>query len=520
MILKYMKIFNPIIKLIKVWLNRSFLFVVLLFVVFSFHSCKRWSKAGRATMKANSRSNPIEHLVDTVNSTPEKNPIIPPIDTTPIPDNKIEPNQPIPPNPVISIKKSISELFKELQNGVFIVYTIDKNGVKSQGSGFFINPDGIGITNYHVLKGYKKALIQTSDGKTYQIAKILESSTADKNDYVIFQIDADNTYFKCLPVALKQAQIGDEVFAIGSPRGLENTLTKGIVSQYRKTYNRIQIDATIDHGSSGGPLFNMDGEVIGITTSGMSGSALNFAVDIQVVPFKKYITRFKNKALFHSHSSNSGHIIYHSYFTVSYNDKHKNPEWVAYKITTDNFNNKVKRTNDYREDPFVSTGTAHPDDFRGSGYDMGHLAPARTMSHNFRSMSESFYLSNISPQRPEFNRGIWKRLEQKVQYWSFFNDSTYVATGPILKNPIDKIGYNDVSVPSAFYKVLVGFKDGKVKGIAFIMPNKGSDRSIYSYATSIDYVEEITGIDFFYNLDKEIQDKIEANRDLKKWSLR
>lgn len=141
------------------------------------------------------------------------------------------------------------------------------------------------------------------------------------------------------------------------------------------------------------------------------------------------------------------------------------------------------------------------------------------MSHNYTSMSESFYMSNISPQVAEFNRGIWKRLEQKVRYWAAMNDSLYVVTGPILKMPIDMIGDNDVTVPRSFYKTLLRFKDGKVKGIAFIMPNQKSNKSIYSYATSIDYVEDITGIDFYYNLNMNIQNQVEANKDIKEWVL-
>jgi len=519
-----MKIFEKSLKSVLFKIKVVWLMTILLITALSFNSCKRMSKAGRASLKKERSNNQIEPLKDTTNIVPKI--IIP--NTIPE-DSVLNPNIPedknkkskeiIIPGDIISGEKSVSQLFKELQTGVFMVYAFDEDGEGSQGSGFFINSDGIGITNYHVLEGHTNNYIKTSDGNKYRIIKILEKSKREDYDYVIFQIDSKGRIFNNLPISHMKIQIGEDVFVIGSPRELENTLTTGTVSQLRKN-NRIQIDATIDHGSSGGPLFNKNGEVIGITTSGFSGSALNFAVDIQTVPYIKYISKSNKTALFHSHSSTFGQIIYHSYYTVSYNEDHEQAEWVAYKITVDNINNNVQRTNDYRDDPYVQTKSAHRNDYRGSGYDMGHLAPARTMSHNYKSMSESFYLSNISPQVKEFNRGIWKRLEQKVRYWSFFNDSTYVVTGPILDHPIEQIGYNNVSVPQAFYKALVGFKDGKVKGIAFIMPNKGSDRSIYSYATSIDYVEDITGIDFFYNLDKIVQDRIEANSDLKKWSLK
>ena len=193
-----------------------------------------------------------------------------------------------------SNKRSVSQLFKELQQGVFMVYAYDNPnaGSYAQGSGFFINEKGIGITNFHVLEGFKNYEIKTSNGKSYRIIEILKSSRANDNDYVIFRIEDVGINFKDLPIAKTRPLIGEDVFAIGSPKGLQNSLTKGSVSQYR-TNNRIQIDATIEHGSSGGPLFNMNGEVIGITSAKTkdTDAALNFAVDIQVVPYKPYVKK-------------------------------------------------------------------------------------------------------------------------------------------------------------------------------------------------------------------------------------
>lgn len=226
----------------------------------------------------------------------------------------------------------------------------------------------------------------------------------------------------------------------------------------------------------------------------------------------------EDNILFHP-TSTTGQIIKHTYYIVSYSEKDEQPEWVAYKIANTNFNNHIARTNDYREDPYIKSGSATPNDYSDSGYDMGHLAPAKTMSKNLTSMSESFYLTNICPQTPSFNRGIWKRLEEKVRYWAAINDSIYEVTGPILDHPIGHIGENNVTVPRAFYKALLRFKNGKVKGIGFIMPNEKSDKSIYSYAVAIDEIEEMTGIDFYYKLDKPIQNSVEVNNDLKIWLL-
>jgi len=129
-------------------------------------------------------------------------------------------------------------------------------------------------------------------------------------------------------------------------------------------------------------------------------------------------------------------------------------------------------------------------------------------------------MSNMSPQKPGFNRGIWKRLEEKVRYWAEINDSLFVVSGPILDNPLGTIGRNRVTVPRAYYKTLLGYKNGKAKGLAFIMPNKKSKQSLYKYVVSIDKVEEVTGIDFYHKLDKAVQDEVEANADVKVWFLR
>ncbi|MFT5673900.1 MAG: endonuclease G [Polaribacter sp.] len=213
-------------------------------------------------------------------------------------------------------------------------------------------------------------------------------------------------------------------------------------------------------------------------------------------------------------TSTTGVVINHKYYSLSYSEEDEQAEWVAYKIISNKLNN-ISRTNNFKVDPYIQSGSSQIYDYQGSGYDRGHLAPAKTMSQNKTSMSESFYMSNISPQNPGFNRGIWKKLEEKVRYWASMNDSLLVVTGPILERPIDIIGDNDVTVPRAYYKTILCFKGDIIKGIAFIIPNQKSDKSIYSFAVSINEVEEKTGIDFYQKLDNTIQLKVEANDDLK-----
>jgi endonuclease G len=237
---------------------------------------------------------------------------------------------------------------------------------------------------------------------------------------------------------------------------------------------------------------------------------------LKVVKDKSRASRANN---FFYPTSTTGQIIHHKYYSLSYSEEDEQAEWVVYKIISRKLNN-IGRTNDFREDPYVKTGSADLLDYKWSGYDRGHLAPAKTMSLNETSMSESFYMSNMSPQVPEFNQGIWKILEEKVRYWAETNDSLYVVTGPILSRPVDLIGDNHVTVPRAYYKTILGFKNGKIKGIAFIMPNQKSNKSLYSYIVSIDDVEDKTGIDFYYNLNSEIKNEVEASTNVKLWFLK
>lgn len=175
-------------------------------------------------------------------------------------------------------------LFKKCSPAVFLIYSSDNNTI-SQGSGFFVSSNGIGVTNYHVFNGYDKAVILTEDGTEYKIEKVLSKSNNETGyDYIIFKVK--NTYGKVFPylkIASKLPEIGESVFAIGNPEGFEKTLSNGIVSGYRDSETYIQTTTPITHGSSGGPLFNMKGEVIGITTLGKVQGSLYFAVNISLL---------------------------------------------------------------------------------------------------------------------------------------------------------------------------------------------------------------------------------------------
>lgn len=208
-------------------------------------------------------------------------------------------------------------------------------------------------------------------------------------------------------------------------------------------------------------------------------------------------------------------IIERPYYTLSYNNDHEQADWVAYTIYPFPDSISVKRKDAFRPDPLVEGGSATLADYTKSGYDRGHLAPAKALSYSKESMSASFFLSNMSPQVGiGFNRGIWRFLEAEVYKWSKKSDSLYVVSGPVLDNPLGTIGESKVSIPRSYYKTIVCFKDGEVTGIGFLLKNEKTKDKFFKYATSIDSIEQVTGIDFYQKMDDALEAKIEANKEI------
>ncbi len=214
--------------------------------------------------------------------------------------------------------------------------------------------------------------------------------------------------------------------------------------------------------------------------------------------------------------TSNGEIVNHTYYTLSYLEEHEQAEWVFYLLTKEMVNGTEERTDDFREDPLVSTGSAALADYVGSGYDRGHLCPAKAMSLNETSMSESFFMSNMTPQTASCNRGRWKMLETQVRDWVDIYDTLYIVSGAILKDSIESLGDNMVTVPSSFYKVIYD-PYPTPRMIAFIMPNESMSEDLDYYAVNVDEVEELTNIDFYSILPDEIENSLEVNSDYSLW---
>ncbi len=217
-------------------------------------------------------------------------------------------------------------------------------------------------------------------------------------------------------------------------------------------------------------------------------------------------------------------IITHSAMVLAYTEKHEQARWVTHIITPDIAQTSFGRSNDFREDDKVSTGSASQKDYflvnslgngnskyDGFGYDRGHLAPSADFRWSLKALSESFLYSNMSPQKAGFNREIWANLENALRTYVIENKTPlYVVTLPILSSGLQKIerGINKVTIPKQYAKIAIDLKNNR--GIAFLLPNKRSSEPLITFATSIDEIEKLTQINVFSNLDDKIEDKLEA----------
>ena len=202
----------------------------------------------------------------------------------------------------------------------------------------------------------------------------------------------------------------------------------------------------------------------------------------------------------------SGQLIERDYYTLSYNEEHEQADWVAYWITPDLLYKKTERKESFKEDPWVTTGSANDDDYKNSGYQRGHLLPCRHMQFDCQAMSETFYFSNISPQNEDMNEQFMADLERIERNWVEEEGALFIITGPIFGEHPEKIGAHEVSVPEAFFKVYVTPDLVSPNALGMIIPNEAiPDTALSAYYQRIDRIEDETGIDFFTDCDDDTE---------------
>lgn len=216
-------------------------------------------------------------------------------------------------------------------------------------------------------------------------------------------------------------------------------------------------------------------------------------------------------------------VLWNDYYAVGYSDSLRNPLWVCYRLGNSSSAKWKARTwerpNQFLADSRTKTKIDH-DAYTSSGYDRGHMAPNSSFTFQYGQMAQyqTYFMTNISPQTPSLNRGVWKTLEGDIAELAESDKKNkevhdvYVTTGPIFDPDQMEYMESGVAIPLAFYKI-VAFQRGyfgTVKAAAFIIPQNPESKKPIDYVVTIDEIELATGLDFFSTLSNAKQNNLES----------
>jgi endonuclease G len=220
-----------------------------------------------------------------------------------------------------------------------------------------------------------------------------------------------------------------------------------------------------------------------------------------------------------------GERIEHSAMVLSYAEAHEQAAWVAHIITPDVEDLGVGRSNDFRPDPKVATGTAEEADYflktqkadgtyeyDGFGYDRGHLAPSADFRWSAKALSESYFYSNMSPQDPDCNREVWADIESFLRGYVIRNKvDLYVLTAPVLTPNLPRLprAKNRLTVPEQYIKVAID--PANQRSIGFVVKNAPAEQHFSQFAVSVDHVEELMRWNIFPSFSEEWEKDFEPN---------
>jgi endonuclease G len=206
-------------------------------------------------------------------------------------------------------------------------------------------------------------------------------------------------------------------------------------------------------------------------------------------------------------------------YLLSFNIDTQSPDWVVERLSREDLVGPAKRTNRFLDDPALKPDAdADNADYLKTGFDRGHQAPAADAKFSQQVMDESFYFTNMSPQRGiGMNRGAWKYLEEATRAWVLCggHPDLYVITGPIygaLNGNPATIGTPPIAVPRAYYKIVYDANLGRAVG--FVMPNTkiGSRVNLQDFVWRITDIETETGLNFFRTMDQRRQAQIKDEK--------
>jgi len=219
-------------------------------------------------------------------------------------------------------------------------------------------------------------------------------------------------------------------------------------------------------------------------------------------------------------TSTTGQVVKHHYYTLSYNEKYENAEWVAYSLSPKQLSKRQIERPRFVRDPLVKTRSAHYKNYYPNGYEKGHLLPAADRRFSIDAFDETFYTSNVSPMDHYFNSGIWNQLEKQVRYWTKRYGKLYIVTGGILQPGLERIGRERVAVPDYFYKIVLDYKNPKkARLIGFLIPHKDLQEDLKDFVVPVDSIEKLTGIDFFPALPDTMENQLEASKHPEQWGF-
>lgn len=229
-------------------------------------------------------------------------------------------------------------------------------------------------------------------------------------------------------------------------------------------------------------------------------------------------------------------IVEHSGFVIGFDCNYKMAAWTFHVLSEEVSRGTLTRSSSFREDKTVKCGSAVEQDYsmkqknengsvsqKNFGFDRGHLAPSADFNWSKTAMKESFYYSNMTPQRPEFNRGSWVKLETLLRtIVDNEQQSFYVLTGPVLHDqlPVIEKSVHQLRIPEYHYKIIADISTENPRGMAFLMPNQKCEKNLSEYVVSIDSIERLTGLDFFTLIPEQLEKKLENRSDFTAWQTK
>jgi len=206
-------------------------------------------------------------------------------------------------------------------------------------------------------------------------------------------------------------------------------------------------------------------------------------------------------------------------FTVAFNPGKHQPNYTVWTLEPGETDGPYSRKDvNFMPDDNIA-GCATLADYRNSGFDRGHMAPAADMKWSKQAMADCHLLTNMCPQDNRLNAGAWATVEKNARKWALKHGPLVIVAGPVLNDRLTRtIGTSEIPVPERFFKVILAPQAQPPIGIAFVMPNSYVEGGAQATVTTIDEVEAITGFDFFAALPDDIETTVEQQNSLRKWN--